>query len=382
MTESSNGRDIRTLDPASSHIKALDGIRGVAVLMVIAVHAYYRGPNVSDLPWLQNLLIFGWTGVELFFVLSGFLITSLIKDEITHPYGVRNFFIKRASRIFPLYFGILIILLISSFAPAPKIVADSLNNYRDNFAIYWIFANNFSELLSVDINAANKVLGPTWSLAIEQQYYLIWPLFLLVSPRRFAKYIPILAFIFMAIGRAHFASAFDTTVIYHATFFHADGILVGSMIALWLPDLIRIKKLLPTLLFISFMLMILIFFLAGTAHYSNQTVQTYGYAVISFFYGFVILHAITSKTTGDFFSHGLLLKAGKYAYFMYLVHWPILLALDQLPLPQGWISWCIFFLLFSISMIAAGSLSWNYYERPASRFIRSMLLKPNTPSNP
>jgi peptidoglycan/LPS O-acetylase OafA/YrhL len=364
-------------DPSKTHIPALDGIRGVAILLVVAVHAFYRGPDIDPSALTKNLFIFGWTGVELFFVLSGFLITSLIKDEISKKGGLRNFFVKRASRIFPLYYGLLVFLFAVSFLPLPGALKDSLLNYRDNMATYWTFTSNYSELLGLENELANKILGPTWSLAIEEQYYLVWPLVLLLAGHRSRRFIPIALFVLLVVGRFLFSEKFDSRVVYHATFFHADGILIGSAIALWMTEILKVKKWLLPIFVLYTISLISIFFIIGTTHYSHPLIQKYCYALISIFYGLLLINTLTLEKFGRVFESRALATAGKYAYFIYLAHWPLLLALDQLPLPQGWVSWSIFFVTFCLCMIALGKISWNIFEQPASKMIRARLLQPS-----
>lgn len=380
MSQATSSRFPQTCEPASpdpscNHIPALDGIRGTAIFLVLAVHAFYRGPDIDPSILIKNIFIFGWTGVELFFVLSGYLITSLIKENISKQYGLRNFFVKRVSRIFPLYYGILAFLLVISFLPLPAQLQESLLNYRSNLAVYWSFTSNYSELLGIDNDLANKLLGPTWSLAVEEQYYLIWPIVLLLINKRTVKFLPIGLFLILFLGRFIFSDDFDSRIVYHATFFHADGILVGSAIALWLPQLLKFRQwMFPAFLACTAVLIVL-FFIIGTTHYSHPLIQKYCYALISIVYGLLLINALTHKRTGRLFENPVLIVAGKYAFFIYLTHGPLLLAFDQLPLPKGWLSWSIFFVLFSVFMIALGKASWVIYEQPISRMIRRKMLR-------
>jgi peptidoglycan/LPS O-acetylase OafA/YrhL len=362
-------------DPSCNHIPALDGIRGTAIFLVVVVHAFYRGPDIDPSAPIKNLFIFGWTGVELFFVLSGYLITSLIKENISEKYGLRNFFVKRVSRIFPLYYGILATLLAISFLPLPAALQESLLNYRSNLAVYWSFTSNYSELLGIDNDLANKLLGPAWSLAIEEQYYLVWPIILLLVNRRTVKFLPIALFLLLFFGRFLFSDNFDSRIVYHATFFHADGILVGSAIALWLPQLLNFKRWMLPAFLVCTVALIISFFVIGTTHYSHPLIQKYCYALISIFYGLLLINTLIHKRIGRVFENPILAEAGKYAFFIYLTHGPFLLALDQLPLPKGWISWTIFLIIFSASMIALGKASWKIYEQPLSRMIRKKMLR-------
>ena len=141
----------------------LDGLRGLAVLGVVAYHCHPRLEGT----WLHYASLWGWAGVNLFFVLSGFLITSILMDSREKPRYFRNFYGRRALRIWPLYVLVLAVVYLNSpwFIGPP--IADAIKT-----APWLAYIFFFQNLLPT--SAMPPAIGPTWSLAIEQQYYLLW----------------------------------------------------------------------------------------------------------------------------------------------------------------------------------------------------------------
>lgn len=361
----------RHLDPAQQKIPSLDGIRGLAILLVLVVHTYYRGPDINPGKVLSATLEFGWSGVELFFVLSGYLITSILLRERSGRGALKKFWINRIARIFPLYFVLLFLLLFASYASVPEKIEESLRNFRSNFFIYFFFMSNFSELLALDIDGANKILGPVWSLAIEQQYYLVWPIIMVFATKNFARWALMMAYFCSFSFRLFIASPETATLVYHTTFLHPDGIIVGSLIALWRKELISISRYWPLIWLAILSCLLALFFVAGTTHYSDPNVQKYGYPLISSFYAISILCILGSGQLGRIFEGRILTLFGRYSYSIYLLHWPLLVGFDQIKLPAGAVSWLLFLVIFSGAMLFVGLLSWVALENPLSKKIRS-----------
>ena len=160
-----------------SHVPALDGIRGVAILLVLAAH------SVANLPFAGVTLVpaalasFGWAGVDLFFVLSGWLITGILLDGGDGPGARRAFYFRRALRIWPLY--VLLLTILSTLAWGwPALAPEDAAAFRENAPWYWTHTYNWF-LVHVAGTDATFVdaygTGPLWSLAIEEQFYLVWP---------------------------------------------------------------------------------------------------------------------------------------------------------------------------------------------------------------
>lgn len=200
----------------------LDAVRGIAVLLVL-IH------NTDIYPSLHLGLIAnnGWMGVDLFFVLSGFLITGILLDTKKSNRYFSNFYVRRCLRIWPLYYSALLFM----FVVVPIFhSAERLNIFAARSSPWWaypVFLQNF--LVPVPTNATG-LLGVTWSLAVEEQFYLVWPLVVRLCTeaqlRRIAVGVicvsPLLRFYLQHHG----------VIIYSNTFCRMDGLMAGAMLAL------------------------------------------------------------------------------------------------------------------------------------------------------
>jgi len=200
-----------------SYIPELQGLRGLAVLAVVVYHCHPRLEGT----WLHAASLWGWAGVNLFFVLSGILITSILLDARDKPHYFRNFYGRRALRIWPVYVLLLILVYLNAdwFVGLPVLQAI----WTAPWLAYIFFVQNLFHI------TMPPAIGQTWSLAIEEQYYFLWaPLV------RFLRYPWMLAAILMA------AFAGSPLFDHHPwltpthTLIHLDGIAMGSLLALGL----------------------------------------------------------------------------------------------------------------------------------------------------
>jgi peptidoglycan/LPS O-acetylase OafA/YrhL len=232
------------LPARQARIPQLDGLRGLAVLMVVV---YHYGLSVSLPPGffsrLQGWLLLGAYGVDLFFVLSGFLIGGILLDCKASPRYFRTFYLRRFHRIFPLYYlwlGLYMILALTVFQYLPQSIRAGWSGWRPA-VVYGFFAQN---LVSKNLQGVSAAwLGPLWSLAVEEQFYLLIPLAVrFLSRRRLVQLLlaalaisPLLRLAFLI--RTHGAQ-------YTATPLRADALAMGVLLALALrqpgwPDRIR-----------------------------------------------------------------------------------------------------------------------------------------------
>jgi peptidoglycan/LPS O-acetylase OafA/YrhL len=168
----------------SSHLAGLDGVRGVAILLVIASH--FPGPGHSlgggvGTRLLVKAASYGLLGVDLFFVLSGFLITGLLLEAKGRTDYFRNFYARRTLRIFPLYYFVLALL----FLVWPRLATPSpmLAEAAEHQAWLWTYTTNFYVAARASWDSLTYVTH-FWSLAIEEHFYLFWPLVVFVFSRR------------------------------------------------------------------------------------------------------------------------------------------------------------------------------------------------------
>ena len=227
------------MPPERHRYAPLDGLRGLAIAAVFAFH-YRIVPN-SPGEW-------GWAGVDLFFVLSGFLITGILFDSLGEDHYFRNFYIRRALRIFPLYWGLWLVFIAVMLAEG-RFEAGYLAwpAYVGNYlGVYSLAATpnhqDFSALPAVIHIAREHLylrLGPYWSLCVEEQYYLAWPLAVWAVRRRERLLILCLAGIagVLALRTGLYfllpANWVRDNVLYFWTFTRVDSLLAGSALALY-----------------------------------------------------------------------------------------------------------------------------------------------------
>ncbi len=222
-----------TPPPPLDHVQTLDGLRGIAILLVLlhnldVLELSGRGHLATHV--LKELFYLGWVGVQLFFVLSGYLITRGLLASNQGPGYFRNFYIKRALRIFPLYYVSLLLLTLvlpffwpEFFGGPPK--------RSDGWL--WVYLSNWTEHL-LSPSGGEPRLPHFWSLAVEEQFYLVWPLLLW---RRTALQTLFLSLIIVALGPVlrwvAVSKGFSPEALYEVTLFRMDALAIGAALAAW-----------------------------------------------------------------------------------------------------------------------------------------------------
>jgi peptidoglycan/LPS O-acetylase OafA/YrhL len=203
------------------HIPELDGLRGIAIAMVLLLHTFSH-LGISS---IAKVFQMGWAGVDLFFVLSGFLISRILLDAKGRGGYFTNFYARRALRIWPLYY----LIVGFSYLVVPHMAA----GLRFDTSVYrWTTYALYLQNLFHWGDFGPWPLGVAWSLAIEEQFYLVWPLLIYILPARILKrvlisiaaLVPAVRFLMLYLGSAPVA-------IYTATPFRLDSLAIGSLIA-------------------------------------------------------------------------------------------------------------------------------------------------------
>jgi peptidoglycan/LPS O-acetylase OafA/YrhL len=362
-----------------------DGIRGIAILMVVILHTRaLRIPLPKVLDWLYGI---GWCGVDLFFVLSGFLITGILLQSKHDPRYYRHFYVRRFLRIFPLYY----LVLTMTFwgipviaAHAPPEFAEVITGYHGSHAWYWFYLSNIgSALFNVQ---EHPMLGVVWSLAIEEQFYAVWPLVVRRFTGRTIMSFCLVIMIFCFLLRIVLTGlGIDRFSIYTFTFTRFDGLAFGALIALalrdreWFP---RCREMAKTLLPLGVAGFIGAAVVGGGVGYTISAMQVVGYTSLALIFGSFMLLAVSSDVTGGSLSRILRFRLftwyGGLCYGLYLLHAQLIqplrpIFLDHLSL--GWVGHPIIFqMLFTVIMLPACTilpwLSWRYFESPILKLKR------------
>lgn len=323
---------------AKPYFKNLDAIRFIAALMVFMGHGIAPAFNYLHLGRFtqQFVTVFtnGATGVVIFFVLSGFLITYLLlqEQEKYQSISLKRFYIRRILRIWPLYY--LVILFSFIIIPYLQSLAGSYIPSASHILYYISFLSNFDilNLLKSQAGYCPLTQNITWSVSIEEQFYLFWPLLFILVPKRAWLY----AIIGMIIGSIVYKimNSTDFMVLYMHTFsvlvnFGAGGLLAYAVVknAAIRGFFERCSNRQHILLFlIAFLLVYFNFYL-----FSFQFGEIVGSVLIAFSFAFIIAAQALTKTN-TVFNLGNMSFAqywGKYTYGIYLIH-PIALVFVDL----------------------------------------------------
>jgi peptidoglycan/LPS O-acetylase OafA/YrhL len=208
------------------HIPQFDFLRGIAVLMVMLFHASH---DVQSFP-MARYVSFGWAGVDLFFVLSGFLITGILFETRDQKGYFINFYARRILRIWPLYYALLGMMFVAVPVLLPRWNAAAMGNARPAWA-FVLFVQN----LAVG-HLITGPLGPTWSLAIEEQFYFAWPLLIWLLPRKTVQRLAAALIVCSPLLRLGLLLGHVQISMYYNTLTRLDGLAVGSFLAIWLRD--------------------------------------------------------------------------------------------------------------------------------------------------
>jgi peptidoglycan/LPS O-acetylase OafA/YrhL len=353
-------------------IPALDGIRAIAVIAVLLYHA--------DLLWMPG----GFLGVEVFFVLSGFLITALLWSELlaTGGLGFRGFWTRRARRLLPALFGVLIVTLAAFVIGWPHEIA----TIRGDIAAAMTYSSNWY-LIGVKRSyfqtfGRPSPFGHLWSLAIEEQFYLLWPLLLTllyVTVRR-AKNVA------RIIGGAAIASAAtmwflysggDPSRVYYGTDTRAAGLLVGAALAVvwrpWTPG--RRSRITPRMLELGAVLAtaILVWAFVRWDEFSAFTYRP-GIQIVSVASAVLVAACVHPETRLHLILGSKPLREiGRRSYGIYLWHWPVFVV-TRPGLDIGWSSGPTLALRLVLTMGLA-ELSFRYLEEPIRRGALGRLAK-------
>jgi peptidoglycan/LPS O-acetylase OafA/YrhL len=363
----------------SSRYPALDGIRGIAVLSVMTFHFFLFGKMAStDVVdrVAAGTAKAGWAGVDLFFVLSGFLITGILFDARGKPHFLRNFYARRVLRIFPLYYGV----LVAFFVVLPHLFASSsvVRANTGGQAWFWSYLSNVHVALH-GWSATSVYVDHFWSLSIEEQFYVLWPFVVAALSRRAllrtCAAIAVASLLLRIWLHAHHLP--NAAFVLTAT--RMDALAIGAFISLGVRGADELRTMLrwvKPMLATTTALLAAIWIARGGFDKNDPVVGTIGFTLLAISFGGVILLAIYPAGGGSRMTRLFLCKPlralGKYSYSLYVFHQPVALLLVSVGIsaaaaPAVWGSALPGELAYAaiagtISLIAA-MLSWHLFEK-------------------
>jgi peptidoglycan/LPS O-acetylase OafA/YrhL len=353
---------------ANARVAELDGLRGIAILLVLVFH---YAPATGPMRYLGDVFGIGWTGVDLFFVLSGYLITGILLDSVGQPHYYRNFIVRRSLRIFPLYYACLVLYCVLSFVPSPI-------HWKAFLTIGggWWYVGYLGNIQVFLQNAwpGAAILTPLWSLQVEEQFYLSFPFLVWAAKRRTLAWILVCSVIGALLLRIALVVALPKNLMgtYALMPCRMDALAMGGLVAIaaresphWLKS--RWIGWMTALAAATFLL-ICIF--VNSSPWSNP-MRTLGYTAIDLAFTGVLVMLISwrQRLLLRLCRVRFLIWVGTISYGLYLLHIP------ALSISHRWLAPFLgiaqsgsadFFLMMALAMAMAW-ISWTVFESPILR---------------
>jgi peptidoglycan/LPS O-acetylase OafA/YrhL len=349
----------------SKQIPQLDAIRGLAIVLVILHNESTVFPSLH----LERLFANGWMGVDLFFVLSGFLITGILVDTRQSEGYFRNFYARRCLRIWPLYASLILFM----FVIVPLLRPSEARTVFDKSSPWWAYPLFLQNFLIPNPTGAAGPLAVTWSLAIEEQFYLVWPWIV-----RYCSVDQLRRLAIFVIGLSpalRLYLSFHGVNLYTNVFCRLDGLMAGALLALF----VRSDTLLPSrfirIAWIGLGVTVPLAFATEAVNARWIVFSLSAVASASFVY--LALFSRQAWLQGAL-TNRFMVYTGTISYGLYVLHKiPFDLAktfhLDRHPL--------LALPILLAACYAMAALSWTLLEKPFLRLKRYFESKP-TPSAP
>lgn len=353
------------------HQPELDGVRGIALLAVMLSHG---GPMIIRGGVLSKIVVYtmipGWSGVELFFSLSGFLIAGILLRTKTAENYFSSFYVRRCLRIFPIYYFVLTIGLLA--ATRSSWWHSQLPTLIKTRIAYYLYLQNWPLFWQHHLFLTNNAFGHFWSLAVEEQFYLVCPLVIWLLPERVVLWLCVAGMAIALPLRVYMVHRFaeDFTAM-ALTSSRIDGLLIGVMLAIFFRHgIVRMRWILMMLASGG----AIIGYIALRHH--HELIDTYLYMPTIGITGFALLSggflALSQHPIGwlrRMLTARWLRIVGKYSYGMYIYHIPIYAIVDhyvakhlgvRLPLP---LHLGVFYVgMLIVLTFLVSKISYDYFE--------------------
>jgi len=305
--------------------------------------------------------------------LSGFLITNILLEKKEEKRYFRNFYMRRILRIFPVYYLSLTVIFAGGFYDSSQ---TGLPTFQTALWFYsylqnWLFASGSGPAL---------YFVHLWSLAIEEQFYLVWPLVVYFADQKLLLKIGSISILGALLLRIYFVFMMDrpdilNTFPYYSTVTRIDGLLVGAMVAVGFQSLVAKDGLIkdaPKVLILSVLVVGASFFVQpGSPLTNNAAMITVGFSGLAVMTGALIIILLSRGETNiicRIFRHRALTFFGKYSYGLYVYHWFVVSVFIEYYLKKGYqglVPWLIFIIGIFVSSLLLSLLSWTFLEKPA-----------------
>lgn len=372
-----NRFNVTTENPEQARIPALDGLRGLAILLVLIWHytiecKILRFHNSRSLGPFVKLVSLTWSGVDLFFVLSGFLLGGILLRHVNSNVLFKTFYIRRACRILPLYFLWVLILVAANAASLSRIWPQVGLTFSEPIPIWFhlTFTQNFA--MCVKDTFGSPWLGATWSLAVEEQFYLFLPLLIRFTP---LKRLPLLLICLILVAPVFRMVVGDMTSQYVLMPSRCDALLIGVFVA-WLTQqtkflaYVREESQLVRYIFLTLALGVGVMIACG---YDLWITTDHGLTWLALFYGSLVFMAATNESGLIHWicTRKWLRQLGLISFGVYIFHGGIdSLVYDFLKpttgLPRAGLLGIIVPFSLGITLFVA-ALSYRFFEGPILR---------------
>lgn len=312
-----------------AHYLPLDGLRGMAILLVVIYHfgRSHAGAHDPEPGLLLGFTQFGWMGVDLFFVLSGFLITGILLETRGQEGYFRNFLARRFLRIWPLYYLNLIVFFIVMPAVLGSMPGE-LQSMESKQAWFWLYAANW--LFAREGSFEQTSGGYFWSLAVEEQFYLFWPIVVYMLSQTRLLQVCVALFVSSLVLRIVVLSlGVSTSTAYAMTFTHLDGLALGAALSICLrsPDLtVHVRRLAKPAVLVGLAAVAAVRIADGNFLFWSRNMALFGYSAVAVVFAGLLVWALQARPGSvqhSFLTSRFMVATGRYSYALYLAHVPV-----------------------------------------------------------